>query len=93
MAKIKINSNGVKCVIDGIYCHAEYYVGDDVVFKKTFKNLTDNQIARLSVEDMWYANIFAFLLSGATQNTKLSLLGLPPVDQAFFMPYTFLVST
>ena len=52
MAKLKINRNGVKCLIDGIYCHAEYYVGDDVTFKKTFENLTDSQIARLSIEDM-----------------------------------------
>lgn len=52
MPKLKINRNGVKCLIDGIYCHAEYYVGDDVTFKKTFENLTDSQIARLSIEDM-----------------------------------------
>jgi hypothetical protein len=52
MSKQTTNSNGVTCIIDSDGIHCSYYVGDDITFRKTFKNLTDKEISRLSVDDM-----------------------------------------
>lgn len=52
MSKEITNRNGVTCLVDGTGIHCSYYVGDGITFKKTFKDLTEKEISRLTIDDM-----------------------------------------